>query len=392
MLPWLIVGGGPHGVHVAVSLLTAGVRPQDLAIVDPHAQLLENWTVCTRRTGMTHLRSPSVHHLDMDPWSLRHFAARWRRPESCQEPLRAPYSRPALPLFQDHSRFVIERYGLHERLERGVVRALRPQADGSLRVETGRSELEAQRVVLALGGDGAQAWPSWSRAVREARSDRIQHVFDPGFTLDYREDFRSVAVVGGGVTGAQLALRLRRLGKRVTVVCRHRLRRQQFDSDPTWLGPAKMRSFARLEDPSQRRRVIDASRHRGSMPAEVHRELRAAIRKREIRSLRSAVRGCIALQRGVVLGLQSGAIEVDAVALATGFAGMPGERLLAGLAVEDGFARAPCGTPLVDRRLHWHANVYCAGALAELELGPVARNIAGARRAGERLATVVSQG
>lgn len=76
MLPWLIVGGGPHGVHVAVSLVTAGVRPEDLAIVDPHAQLLENWTVCTQRTGMTHLRSPSVHHLDMDPWSLRSFATR----------------------------------------------------------------------------------------------------------------------------------------------------------------------------------------------------------------------------------------------------------------------------------------------------------------------------
>jgi hypothetical protein len=32
--------------------------------------------------------------------------------------------------------------------------------------------------------------------------------------------------------------------------------------------------------------------------------------------------------------------------------------------------------------------LYVTGALAELELGPVARNIAGARHAGERLAAV----
>ncbi len=392
MSPWLIVGGGPHGVHIAVSLVNAGVRPRDIVLVDPNAELLERWTVCTQRTGMTHLRSPSVHHLDMDPWSLRRFATRWHPNEPCSELFRAPYSRPALPLFQAHSRSVIERHGLHERHERAKVRSMRPRADGSLTVQTDRSELEAQRVVLALGSDGAQAWPSWARPTREVRPDRIQHVFDPNFNLDRREDFRSIAVVGGGITGAQIALRLRQLGKQVTLVCRHRLRRQQFDSDPTWLGPAKMRPFLRLEDPSVRRRVIDGARHRGSMPAEVHRALRAAIRDRKIRSIHSPVRGCVALMNTLALGLRSGSVEVDAVALATGFGGMPGEDLLAGLRHRDGFACAPCGTPLVDSRLHWHANIYCAGALAELELGPVARNLAGARRAGERLAAVATRG
>lgn len=392
MVPWLIVGGGPHGVHVAVSLLNAGVPPQDLQIVDPHAELLEHWTTCTRRTGMTHLRSPSVHHLDMDPWSLRSFAAKWRPDEPCEQPFRAPYSRPALPLFQAHCRFVIDRYGLNDRFEQATVEALDPTPSGTLRVKTDRSEFEAARVVLALGSDGARAWPAWAVAAREARPDRIQHVFDPDFSLDERVDVHSVAVVGGGITGAQIALRLRDAGKRVTMVCRHRFRRQQFDSDPMWLGPAKMRSFLRIGDAAERRRVIDGARHRGTMPAEVHRELRAAISRRHIRSIRGSIRGCLALHDGMALALQSGSVEADAVVLATGFAGMPGTNLLNSLPIHSGFTRARCGTPLVDPYLHWHANVYCAGALAELELGPVARNIAGARRAGERLVATVQSG
>ena len=386
MQPWLIVGGGPHGVHIAVSLLHAGVPPQDLEIVDPHPRLLDNWTTNTRRTGMTHLRSPSVHHLDMDPWSLRSFAAQWRPSEECAEPFRPPYSRPALSLFQAHCEDVIERHALHDRHRCTAVRAIEPTQSDSVSVQTDDGELEARRVVLALGNDGARAWPSWAAPVREARPDRIQHVFDPAFDLDERLDVRSVAVVGGGITAAQIALRLREAGKRVTLVSRHRFRRQQFDSDPMWLGPAKMRPFLRIGSPAERRRVIDAARHRGSMPAEVHRELRRAISRRDIRSIRGSIRGCIALQTGVVLGLQSGSIEVDAIVLATGFSGMPGADLLSSLPTQSGFTRAKCGTPLVDAYLHWHANVYCAGALAEL--GPVARNIAGARRAAERLAAV----
>ena len=35
--------------------------------------------------------------------------------------------------------------------------------------------------------------------------------------------------------------------------------------------------------------------------------------------------------------------------------------------------------------LRWHPRVYVSGPLAELELGPSARNISGARRAAERL-------
>jgi hypothetical protein len=45
-----------------------------------------------------------------------------------------------------------------------------------------------------------------------------------------------------------------------------------------------------------------------------------------------------------------------------------------------------CGFPAPTRSLEWAPGLYVTGALAELELGPTAPNIAGARSAGERLA------
>ena len=40
-LDWLVVGGGLHGVHLAVLLLAeGGVDPDRLAIVDPSSRLL----------------------------------------------------------------------------------------------------------------------------------------------------------------------------------------------------------------------------------------------------------------------------------------------------------------------------------------------------------------
>lgn len=53
-----------------------------------------------------------------------------------------------------------------------------------------------------------------------------------------------------------------------------------------------------------------------------------------------------------------------------------------------GLACGSCGYPLVSRRLEWAPGLFVSGPLSELELGPSARNIAGARSAGERFLAV----
>ena len=97
---WAIVGGGIHGVHIALRLLEEGGVSRDrLRIVDPADRLLTRWHECTRVTGMQYLRSSSVHHLATDAYALRRFAKSHRTRGAGQ--YAHPYDRPSLELFDD---------------------------------------------------------------------------------------------------------------------------------------------------------------------------------------------------------------------------------------------------------------------------------------------------
>jgi uncharacterized NAD(P)/FAD-binding protein YdhS len=72
MLELLIIGGGIHGVHLAHCLLQqTHMTHDDIRILDPHEELLHEWRRCARNCGMKYLRSSSVHHIDIHPFSLR---------------------------------------------------------------------------------------------------------------------------------------------------------------------------------------------------------------------------------------------------------------------------------------------------------------------------------
>ena len=383
-LDWLIIGGGIHGVHIAARLVgEAGVPAARLRIVDPGAQLLERWRRCTEATGMTHLRSPSVHHLDLNPWSLHQSAgARKRREHGLFAP---PYDRPALGFFNEHCDGVIKAFGL----DAAHVRARAVScAIGQDAVEIGLSSgetLSAERVVLALGASEQPHRPSWA-----PRGDaRVQHVFASGFS-GWPESPEVVAVVGGGISAAQVALRLVGEGQEVHLISRHPLRKHQFDSDPGWLGPKYMKGFERERSVDRRRALISEARHRGSVPPDVHRALRRAIRQDELTWHHDAIVALDGAEVHVTLQLEAGAVvRVDRVVLATGFTTVrPGGALVDELVTKESLACARCGYPIVDRSLAWHPRIHVTGPLAELELGPTARNIHGARRAGDRIVRV----
>ena len=381
-LQWVIIGGGIHGSRLAVRLLAEGrVAPDAVRIVDPAPALLDGWRRCTTNTGMRHLRSPAVHHLGVSPWSLIHFAKGWHHGETPR--FAPPYQRPAVELFADHSADVLARHGvpdLHVR-DRAVEVSLSCRG-ATVRLERG-APLRTRRVLLAMGAGGRPRWPDWARRLRERH--RIQHVFDPGFELDPEDWPERVVVVGGGISAAQVALRLAAAGRRVDLVSRHALRRHQFDSDPGWIGPKYMRRFDRTRDPAARRRMITDARHAGSMPADVHKALLAASRSDPGIRLHQG-EPTVAPGPGLVLEVAGARIPTDGVLLATGFEPTrPGGALVDRLVETHRLPCAACGYPLVDRHLRWHPRVFVTGPLAELELGPVARNIIGARRAAERI-------
>ena len=93
------------------------------------------------------------------------------------------------------------------------------------------------------------------------------------------------------------------------------------------------------------------------------------------------------------VSLASGeSVRVHRVFLATGFESKrPGGTFVDELIQSAHLPCAGCGYPLVDESLRWHPRVYVSGPLAELELGPSSRNIAGARRAGDRLVSALCE-
>jgi hypothetical protein len=384
-LDWLIIGGGIHGVHIAARLIgEAGIAPERLRIVDPGERLLSRWRTCTEAIGMTHLRSPSVHHLDLHPHSLQRFAGKrkHRRPGL----FAPPYDRPALELFNDHCDQVVQSFGLRElHIQERALACSVDCDDVAVRLSSGR-EVAALHLVLAVGASEQPQWPGWA-----PRNDsRVHHVFEPGFN-GWPPSAETVVVVGGGISAGQAALRLLREGHEVHLVSRHALRQHQFDSDPGWLGPKFMASFSRERDADRRRALITEARHPGSVPPDLRRALRRAIAGSRLHWHEGEVEALETAAGGLALRLSTQAVlEADRVLLATGFASRrPGGSMVDALIASASLPCARCGYPIVDGALRWHPRIHVSGPLAELELGPVSRNIAGAIRAGDRLVDAI---
>lgn len=390
MLEWLIIGGGVHGTFISHYLTAAaGVPRERLRVLDPEMEPLARWYHCCTNAGMRFMRSPDVHHLDLDPMGLREYCfATMTQPHAA---LMEPYSRPSFALFRDHTAQVIERYRLRELRLAGRAQGL-GFADGHAMVETDQGRIATKRIVLAIGTSDRPHWPEWAQQLRAVGAP-IDHVFSRTFQLHRLRDWEHAAVIGGGITALQTALALaERAPGRVSIVTRHSLRIEMFDSDPCWIGALCMQKFERASH-SERRRMIAQARNRGSVPREIAIELFDAIREGRL----ALICGEIVVARAITgsrvqLTISDGEMPVallnsDLVILATGFdRSRPGGEWLDRAIGQFALSCHECGYPIVDASLRWHPSVYVAGPLAELELGPVAGNIIGARHAARRLA------
>ncbi|TVP76709.1 MAG: hypothetical protein EA352_05105 [Gemmatimonadales bacterium] len=391
-LDWLVVGGGIHGTHLSLALREAGVPAHRIRILDPGPRLLNRWFDWTSRTGMEHLRSPGVHHIGLAPFALLRFADRRGRR---RREMKGRTRRPSVELFRDHSLQVIREADLDALLLRGSLEAIGPHPRGGLQVETDRGVLHTRRLLLAPGQPPPSGGPKWVPGLREAGLPVVP-LFGPDFPLgDLARSAcrtgRPIVVVGGGISAVQLALRLVRDEVPVALVSRHPLRIHRLDSDPGWMGPRNLAAFRAQPDPARRRQIIVEARHRGSVPDPLARALRAAAVRTDLelllarRILGSARHGdppgepALLLDGGEILPASS-------VVLATGVGeGVPGASWIRDTSHRLGLPLAGCGFPRVDGGLHWGEGIQCSGGLAELELGPAARNIVGARMAAARV-------
>jgi len=383
MKEWLIVGGGIHGTYLANLLIhQPGLTPANVAILDPHDHLLAAWNRMTTNCGMQFLRSPATHHIDIPILSIYRFA---KTPEG--QPLAdfiPPYNRPALALFREHATRVIAHNGLARHHIQG--RALSVHNDGSgLVVETTRGTLRTRRVLLAIGMSEQLCWPAWSRRLRREGAP-IAHVFEPAFQRDEAARAGPALVVGGGISAVQTALAMS-AGPRadITLVARRTLQESQFDFNPCWIGPKCLRRFYQ-EDYDARRMTIDGARVPGSLPGEVLTTFVQAREKSLLGFRQTVIRDGVYENGTFQLQTDTDVLFARQIVLATGFrTERPGGRLVDRLIEDFGLPCNPCGYPIIGEDLQWGKNIYVTGPLAELQVGPCARNIVGARNAGRML-------
>ncbi len=380
MLQMLIIGGGIHGVHLAHCLLQQSpLTHDDIRILDPHDELLHEWWRCTRNCGMQYLRSPSVHHIDIDPFSLDKYAAKAENRQYAN--FIPPKSRPSVELFHRHCRMVIDDHRLESLQIRG--RALEIlNRTGHVSVVTAEETIHARFVLLALGMGEKPFWPHWAARLRE-QGALVNHVFDPGFCLDDLQADGPVAVIGAGISGGQLALHLTEKGfESVLLVSRKAIQVSDFDFDPGWLGPKYLDRFHRQSN-DQRRQQIMAARAKGSVPRKMKLALDKATAMNQLTCIVDDITDAKCQNGGALLIGRHGRYDCQKIVLATGFTeNRPGNGFINQAIKEFDLKAAACGFPVIGPSLQWHERIFVTGPLSELQIGPSARNIAGARHSG----------
>lgn len=393
MKEWLIIGGGIHGTYMANLLVTKFSVPHDkLVILDPHDSPCMQWKIMTCKTGMTYLRSPIYHHVDLDACSLEDFME--HESEHSWAKAYGEYKRPSLRLFNEHIDNVVQKAGLHKCYRVGRATDITDRRT-YLKVDTTTGSINTRRVLLAISPTESSRFPEWARKLK-AKNAPIRHVFDDDFVLSSIVPGFSYAVLGKGLSALQLALYAAHLSPGNThLLSNGRIPIHKFDSDPCWLGPRCLEPFGKEKDLSVRRSIITNNLLNGSVPQEVASDImQASERDMSLTvSYDPAVDGKFLRGGKIELTKANGEkLVVDRVILATGFDhACPGSGWLGDVISKMRLPLHSDGYPIVDRYLRWHRRIFVTGALGELEVGPAARNIFGATLAGYRISQLLEK-
>ncbi|MCQ6275844.1 SidA/IucD/PvdA family monooxygenase [Bacillus sp. V3B] len=384
MYDWLVIGGGIHGCTIASFLLKQGkVRGERLCIIDPHDEPMYKWKKNTKTIGMEYLRSPSVHHIDVDPFSLQRYA---HKENWGQSNFYGRYKRPSLELFNEHCASILKEVDLHRSWHKGLVNSIKKE-QGFWKVMTKKGEeVRAQKIVLSISINHQLNIPDWAKQLKSDSPNQVFHIFEEN--LVHLSSLQPpIVVIGGGITAAHLTIKLSSMfpGK-VILVKRHPFRIVDFDSDPGWLGPKNLGSYHKIKNYEERRIIIQQSRNKGSLPKELFYKLKRFESENKVTIIEGEIAAACANRNEITLNIGDKEIKVHNILLATGFSpSLPGKNWLNKLIKNLNLSCAQCGYPIINKNLQWYPGLYVSGPLAELELGPIARNISGARHAAERI-------
>ena len=228
-------------------------------------------------------------------------------------------------------------------------------------------------------------WPSWARKLKQ-QGVSIAHVLE-ATTPSWQSG--TLAVVGGGLSTAQVALTAAKRGQSVTMFLRRPLRVSEFDTHPRWFRSNELASFLSIRSKTKREGILMRERNPGTLTTSIAQRLASFLGQGpgRITLLTDPINRVSALRAGARFYLPQRTIDVDHVVLATGFEQrLPGADWIGQTARSQGLPLEPSGHPLLDRWLQWAPGLYVCGALAELQIGPTARGLFGGRQASRLIA------
>ncbi|MEM9038693.1 MAG: FAD-dependent oxidoreductase [Actinomycetota bacterium] len=369
-----VVGAGPNALAVVAHLVASKPSLRErIAVLDPSGEWLRTWRTHFARLEIDVLRSPIVHHPDVDPGALARYVTEERLTRSG-----LPYDPPLTTNFESFCSGVIDRLGLHDLPSAARVCGI--GRGDPITLTTDRGEIRTRHVVWT----GNTARPVVPDAFDGVVAD--DGVVDHGHRVDLRTipalAGAHVVVVGGGLTAGHLAVAAAARDATVTLVTRRDIVERDFDVEPGWLGPRHLADFSDLEDPQDRLDAALAGRGGGSMPGWMRARLRSEIDAGRLTHVVAPIDRAVRRGDRIDLELDGRTVTADRCWLATGT--RPDVRLDPALAaVVDHHLD---GIPVTDHDLRVGGiGLFVSGRLAMLELGPAAGNLWGARTAARRI-------
>lgn len=348
---------------------------------------------------MTFLRSPAVHHVGMDSLGIVEYA----RSHDRTDELAPPYSQPSTGLFLDFCRREIGQQqicSLYHQFEVAKLRWDKGSGRFPFRIISERNEgFRAGCVILAVGSDDCPYIPPEFVRWREQFPERIVHSGD--FDLHafgqhcghapLSKEKQKVVIIGGGLTAGTLAKSLVERGTQVVSILRSPLKIQQFDFQPSWLGPKAIEAFNNEPDWEERCEVIEQARGAGSVTPEIAEALEkyATTKKNLLRCIGAKVLDISKMNRLNQLQVNTTQRVIDAVdliILATGYRFDLRKYAFLSNLIEHNQVPTVRGLPLLDENLQLFPveNLFGSGVIAQLQLGPASGNIAGTALAYDR--------
>lgn len=382
-----IIGAGPQALTLVTHILQKKAKfRRRMVVLDPSGSWLSQWRHQFAAQNIPHLRSPAVHHPHPNPYQLRKFA------EHRRQELFPPYDLPGTNLFNDFCEDLVKSWQLENLVYSDKVTGILPikvrSSNGfQLMLESG-NQLIVRRVILATGG-GIPKFPDWVNNIKKTYpQDRLLH----SQQIDLRTvklKNKRILIIGGGLTSGHLAVGAIEQGAKVILMARRQLKEKLFDADPGWLGPKYLKNFYLELDWEKRWTLIHQARDGGSMTPAMMLKLRRMTRDKPL----TLEENCQVIKadwkdnQWQIKCQDEKHFSCDQIWLATGTQFRVNEHPLLTDIQKNYPTQFVQGLPILDQYLRWPClELFIMGGLSALQLGPVARNLAGAIKGSQRIA------